>query len=35
MAPLVLRVYGAYGAPLDPGFDPADLSLLERGFQVC
>lgn len=33
--PLLLHAYGAYGSPLDPGFEPADLSLLERGFLVC
>jgi len=33
--PLLLHVYGAYGTPLDPSFEPADLSLLERGFLVA
>jgi oligopeptidase B len=30
-APTLLEGYGAYGAPLDPGFDPALVSLLQRG----
>lgn len=30
-APLLLEAYGAYGDPLEPGFSPWALSLLERG----
>lgn len=30
-APLLLEAYGAYGDPLEPGFSPWALALLERG----
>jgi oligopeptidase B len=30
--PLLLYAYGSYGATIDPGFDSARLSLLQRGF---
>ncbi len=30
--PLLLHGYGSYGATIDPSFDPARLSLLDRGF---
>jgi oligopeptidase B len=30
-APLLLEAYGAYGDPLEPGFTPWELSLLDRG----
>ena len=30
-APLLLEGYGAYGAPLEPGFSPWALTLLDRG----
>ncbi len=31
-APLLLYGYGSYGAPMDPAFNSARLSLLDRGF---
>jgi oligopeptidase B len=31
-APLLLYGYGSYGAPMDPNFNSARLSLLDRGF---
>lgn len=31
-APALLYGYGSYGAPMDPGFQSARLSLLDRGF---
>ncbi|MFV0526705.1 MAG: S9 family peptidase [Acidimicrobiales bacterium] len=33
--PVLLNVYGAYEASMDPGFSVARLSLLERGFLVA
>ena len=34
-APLMLNGYGAYGAAISPGFDAADISLLDRGVVVA
>ncbi|MEP6939293.1 MAG: S9 family peptidase [Rudaea sp.] len=34
-APLLQKGYGSYGASSDPGFDPANVSLLDRGFVVA
>lgn len=33
--PLLLYGYGSYGHTVDPGFSPARLSLLDRGFIFC
>ncbi|KIZ07341.1 oligopeptidase B [Monoraphidium neglectum] len=33
--PAILHGYGAYGAKKFPGFDPADLALLDRGFVLA
>ena len=34
-SPLLLYGYGAYGISIDPWFDPARLSLLDRGFRFA